>query len=106
MADSVEFEMIQWVQSLPADRRATAQMSYLSQRKEPGTALALSLLILLGLSGVGRIYIGQVGLGLAMLFLNWLTCGVWGLVDLFLIHNAALDHNRSVLQRLQAALNV
>lgn len=104
MADSVEFEMIQWVQGLPADRRATAQMSYLSQRKEPGTALGLSFLILLGISGVGRMYVGQVGLGVLMFLFNWATCGLWGLIDLFFIHNAALQHNREVLQKVRLAL--
>ncbi len=101
MADIVEYEMIQWIQSLPQEHRATMQMSYLSQRKDPGTALALSFLLLLGVAGVGRMYAGHVGLGVAMLFLNWFTCGLWGFIDLFLIHGATVQQNREVFQRLR-----
>lgn len=36
---------------------------------------------LLGGFGVDRFMRGQVGLGLAKFFCNWLTLGIWGLVD-------------------------
>jgi TM2 domain-containing membrane protein YozV len=104
MADVVEIEMLQWVQSLPADQRAGTQLSYMTQRKQPGTALVLSLLCFFGFAGVGRMYIGHVGMGVAMFLLNFLTCGVWAFVDLFLIQGAALAKNRLVLQRMRGAL--
>lgn len=104
MADLVELEVTQWVQSLPAEQRASAQMSYLSMRKEPTTALGLSFLLFLGISGVGRMYIGQVGYGIAMLVLNWLSCGIWGIIDLFLIHSAAQQYNRSLLMQLRLTI--
>ncbi len=49
----------------------------------------LQLLGLFGLVGVGRIYLGHTGLGIAQLLVGLLTCGigaiVWGIVDAVLI---------------------
>ncbi len=39
------------------------------------------LLPLIGIGGVGRLYTGHIGLGVAQLLLGWLTCGIWPLVD-------------------------
>lgn len=104
VADKVEFEMMQWVRTLPQERRSDPQMTYLQMRKDPGTALGLGCLCFLGVSGIGRLYIGDVGLGLAMLFLNVFTCGVWSIVDLFLIGAATDRKNRAILARLRMTL--
>lgn len=49
----------------------------------------LQLLGLLGLVGIGRMYLGQTGLGIAQLVVGLVTCGlgalVWGIVDAVLI---------------------
>jgi TM2 domain-containing membrane protein YozV len=49
----------------------------------------LQLLGLFGLVGIGRMYIGQVGLGVAQLVVGLVTCGlgaiVWGIIDAILI---------------------
>ncbi|MCG7609114.1 MULTISPECIES: NINE protein [Mycobacterium] len=49
----------------------------------------LQLLGLFGLVGIGRIYIGQTGLGVAQLVVGLVTCGlgavIWGIVDAVLI---------------------
>jgi TM2 domain-containing membrane protein YozV len=49
----------------------------------------LQLLGLLGLVGIGRIYLGHTGLGIAQLVVGLVTCGVgaviWGIVDAVLI---------------------
>jgi TM2 domain-containing membrane protein YozV len=49
----------------------------------------LQLLGLLGLVGIGRMYLGQTGLGIAQLLVGLVTCGlgalVWGIVDAVLI---------------------
>ena len=39
------------------------------------------LQIFLGSFGVGRFYTGHIGLAVAQLFLGWLTCGIWPLID-------------------------
>lgn len=49
----------------------------------------LQLVGLLGVVGIGRMYIGHTGLGIAQLVIGILTCGigavVWGIVDAVLI---------------------
>lgn len=49
----------------------------------------LQLIGLLGVVGIGRIYLGQVGLGVAQLIVGFVTFGlgavIWGLVDAVLI---------------------
>ncbi|MBO0680577.1 TM2 domain-containing protein [Mycolicibacterium sp. S2-37] len=49
----------------------------------------LQLLGLLGLVGIGRIYLGQTGLGVAQLVVGLVTCGlgavIWGIIDAILI---------------------
>ncbi|SRX95364.1 putative membrane protein [Mycobacterium tuberculosis H37Rv] [Mycobacterium shimoidei] len=49
----------------------------------------LQLIGLLGIVGIGRIYLGQVGLGIAQMIVGFITVGVgavvWGLVDAVLI---------------------
>ena len=49
----------------------------------------LQLLGLLGVVGIGRIYLGYIGLGIAQLLVGLVTCGtgavVWGIVDAVLI---------------------
>lgn len=102
MADMVEFEMLQWANQLPAERRAEAHMFYFRSRKDSGVAIGLSLLVFLGFGGIGRMYAGDVAIGVAMLFLGWLTCGIWPIIDLFFIGNAVEQHNRMVLMRIRS----
>jgi TM2 domain-containing membrane protein YozV len=49
----------------------------------------LQLVGLLGIVGIGRMYLGQVGLGVAQLVVGLVTCGIgaviWGIVDAVLI---------------------
>jgi TM2 domain-containing membrane protein YozV len=49
----------------------------------------LQLIGLLGIAGIGRIYLGQIGLGIAQLIVGLVTFGlgaaIWGLVDGVLI---------------------
>ena len=49
----------------------------------------LQLLGLLGIVGIGRIYLGYTGLGVAQLIIGLVTCGIgaiiWGIVDAVLI---------------------
>ena len=48
----------------------------------------LQLVSLAGFGGIGRLYLGDVGIGVAQLLLGWFTCGIgliWSIVDAVLI---------------------
>ena len=57
--------------------------------KSKTVAGLLQLLGLFGIAGIGRIYLGHTGLGVAQLLVGFVTCGlgavVWGVVDALLI---------------------
>ena len=54
------------------------------EKKETLLAYAVWLLCLVGMCGMQRLYLGQTGLGLAMLF-TFGFCGIGQLIDIFLI---------------------
>lgn len=93
---------LSYAQSLSDSNRPLFMSEWHRRKKDKGTAIGLSLLWLIGFAGVGRMYAGEVGLGLALLFLGPLTCYVWPLIDCFLIGNAVETHNTQVLAELQA----
>ena len=91
------------LQTLPEATRPLFLAEWSRRKKDKGIALGLNCLSLAGFAGIGRIYIGQVGMGVALLLLSPLTCGVWGLVDIFLVGSAAETENTKILAELQAA---
>lgn len=68
-----------------------------AQFKDPMIALILS--IFLGSFGIDRFYIGDIGLGIGKLLTGG-GCGVWTIVDWFLITNATKEKNYERLQQL------
>ena len=68
------------------------------QFKDPTIALIISLIG--GSLGVDRFDIGNIGLGIAKL-ITCGGCGLWTLIDLFLIMGATRDAN---LKKLKAVL--
>lgn len=80
---------------LPPDAE---DLIYMVELKDPTTALLIS--IFLGEFGIDRFYIGDVGLGIGKL-LTCFACGIWGIIDLFLIMDATREKNyQSVLLAL------
>lgn len=57
--------------------------------KSKTVAGLLQLLGLFGIAGIGRIYLGYTGLGIAQLVVGLATCGIgaviWGIIDAVLI---------------------
>ncbi|OBK43747.1 TM2 domain-containing protein [Mycobacterium sp. 1081908.1] len=56
--------------------------------KSKTVAGLLQLLSLIGVGGIGRFYIGDIGIGVAQLLVGWLTCGIgliWPIVDAILM---------------------
>ena len=69
-----------------------------SELKDPTTAVIISVLV--GVYGIDRFYIGDIGLGVAKLLTGG-GCGIWWIVDMFLITNATRQKNtEKVLQML------
>ena len=66
----------------------------LMQMKDPTIALILS--ILTGSLGVDRFYIGDIGMGLGKLLTGG-GCGIWWLIDIFLIMDATRQKNLETL---------
>ena len=62
----------------------------LAQAKYPTISIILSIIV--GSWGIDRIYIGDVGLGIIKL-LTCGGCGIWWLIDLFLIMDATKRKN-------------
>lgn len=62
----------------------------LAQAKDPTISIILSIIV--GSRGIDRIYIGDVGLGIIKL-LTCGGCGIWWLIDLFLIMDATKRKN-------------
>lgn len=69
-------------------------MSQRQEQKDVALAYALWCLSLVGLCGVQRLYLGQVGYGLALL-LTFGFCGVAQLLDLILLPDAVGQSNRA-----------
>jgi len=56
--------------------------------KSKTVAGLLQLLSLIGVGGIGRFYIGDIGIGVAQLLVGWFTCGVgllWSTIDAILM---------------------
>jgi TM2 domain-containing membrane protein YozV len=73
--------------SAPFGRHPVTGQPYSDKSKTIAGLLQLRGLI--GIAGIGRIYAGHIGLGVAQLLVGWLTCGigavVWGVIDAMLI---------------------
>lgn len=63
--------------------------------KDPATILIVSILI--GYLGIDRFMIGDTGIGVGKLLTGG-ACGIWYLIDLFMIHKATRQKNLEKLQ--------
>lgn len=76
----------------------SAALAAFGDMKDPTISIILS--ILLGEMGIDRFYIGDIGLGVGKLLTGG-GCGIWWLVDLFMIMDATRKKNsEKVLQSL------
>ena len=84
------------IESIITVREKLLSMDYntasiiLAQAKDPTISIILSIIV--GSWGIDRIYIGDVGLGIIKL-LTCGGCGIWWLIDLFLIMDATKRKN-------------
>jgi len=87
--------------SLPQDRREAFDLQFGGREKSPTVALVLSLFI--GVLGIDRFYVGATTLGILKL-ITFGGFGIWGLIDWFLIMNAARKRNIEIAGEVRAQL--
>lgn len=51
------------------------------EKKKKSKLITFLLWFFFGALGIHRFYIGDTGLGIAMLLLGWLTLGIWPFID-------------------------
>jgi TM2 domain-containing membrane protein YozV len=66
------------------------------EAKKKNPVIAWLLWFFLGGIGGHRFYLGDTGRGVAMLFLNWCTFGIWGLLDAFFINANLVKKNEAI----------
>lgn len=69
-------------------------IAFLSQMKDPVLSILLSIFV--GSFGVDRFYIGDTGWGIGKLLTGG-GCGIWWLIDIFLIMDATKQKNLELL---------
>tara|TARA_B100001250_G_scaffold397689_1_gene405068 strand:+ start:1069 stop:1446 length:378 start_codon:yes stop_codon:yes gene_type:complete len=82
---------------LPKDERSSFLIACNQEAKDTTTILLIS--IFLGGMGIDRFVIGDTGLGLLKLF-SLGGCGLWWIIDLFLIMNATKFKNAASAYRI------
>ena len=76
---------------------------YGTRRKDPQTILLLTLIGFLGISGVQRFVLDQIGMGLLYLFTGGL-CVIGTIVDLVNHKNLAFEYNQKVALQVTGML--
>lgn len=76
---------------------------YRSRRKDPQTILILCLLGFLGVAGIHRFILNQVGMGILYLFTAGL-CFIGIIVDLVNYKDLTFQYNRKVAQEVRSLL--
>lgn len=96
MGSKIPSESIPMVRDrlLKSDMSESDFLILVNGMKDPTLSLILSILV--GVLGVDRFYIGEVGLGIGKL-LTFGGCYIWALVDIFLIMGATKEKNLELL---------
>ena len=81
---------------------------YRARRKDPQTVLLLTLVGFLGINGIQRFYVDQVGMGLLYLFTGGI-CLIGTIIDIISYRSIAFEYNQKQAQEvfmiLKAAAN-
>ena len=72
---------------------------YRSQRKEPQTVLLMSLIGFVGIAGVHRFYLEQIGFGLLYLFTAGI-CFIGTIIDIINHKDLAFEYNQKKAQEV------
>ena len=72
---------------------------YRVRRKDPQTILLLALVGFLGINGIQRFYVDQIGMGLLYLFTGGI-CLVGTIIDIVTYRNIAFEYNQKQAQEI------
>ncbi len=78
-------------------------MMYSSRRKDPMLVLLTPLLNFVGIAGVHRFLLGQIGMGLLYLFTGGL-CFVGTIIDLINYKSLAFEYNQKIAMEISMVL--
>lgn len=102
---SLEMDEMAYVQTLVKDMDDTKLQQfatiYSSRRKDAQTILLLTLIGFLGIAGVQRFVLDQIGMGLLYLFTGGL-CLIGTIIDLVNYKKLAFDYNLKVARQVAA----
>jgi TM2 domain-containing membrane protein YozV len=99
----IQGDELLYIQNLikDVDDEAAGQfaMVYRVRRKEPQTILLLALIGFLGINGIQRFYVDQIGMGLLYLFTGGI-CLVGTIIDIVTYRNIAFEYNQKQAQEI------
>jgi len=100
---SLEADEMAFIQQLIKDMNdAQAQqfaMAYMSRRKDPSNMLLFAVIGFLGIAGIQRFVINQVGMGILFLFTGGL-CMIGTIVDVINHKKLAFEYNSNQAQQV------
>ena len=88
-----------FIKGMTDEQAAQFAYAYRSRRKDPQTILLLTLLGFIGIAGVQRFVLDQIGMGLLYLFTAGL-CWIGTIVDLVNYKRLAVEHNHKHAHQL------
>ena len=91
------FDLEPFLAGLSDQQKTLFLLRYSLSHKDRTTALILS--VLFGMLGVDRLYVGDYVIG-AVKLLTLGACGIWWLIDLFLIQERVDDFNRTLAAKI------
>ena len=96
---NIEGQELLYIQNITAnidpEQFADFASVYNSRRRDPQTVLLTSLICFVGVAGVQRFYLGQMGMGFLYLFTYGL-CGFGSIYDLFKSKSLAFESNMQI----------
>lgn len=92
------------IKDLNDEQAQQFSMVYRTRRRDAQTVMLLGLIGFLGVSGVHRFYLGQVGMGLLYLLTAGL-CFIGTIIDLINYKTLALEYNQLQAQQILQMMN-
>jgi len=96
-------EQMQLTEGMTEQQKFLFQTQYAAERRDRVLILVIS--VFLGALGIDRFLVGDVGLGLLKLLTGG-VCGIFWLIDIFLIMGRVDDFNRTKAQEIAMAIRM